>query len=473
MPRLLDPLPTFAALALGLAAACPVVLPPSDRTAYRCSVDDDCSGGLRCADEKCQPATITDAASPVDRGTADHPPLDRDPGDLGAAETSISDTQAIDGSHSDVSLTDGAPSDATGNDVVSLDRRWPDLSAPDTRVPDAWQPDTSAPDTWAPDRWMPDTYQPDAGPAWWDRNYLHRRQLTVLNNSAALLPADYSVALVVDHSALVGSGSSRSDGSDLRIVEITTGNPVEIDRVAETAWNSSTTAVWFRTRGDIPASSSDGRYYAYYGNPSAGAAPADRRNVYLFWDDFDDGSIGDWTVISGSWSAATDQKVSGSHALMTTTGSESWIKPTAPLDFGDVELEAFTRVAGGGPDWAFAARVQPGSARNWYEVNAEPADWALARQVNGSWTRTASATPRPAAGTWYKVALRLTGSQGKALVDGSQRVPASGYSNLGSNFASGTIAFRTWDIGGGAWFDDVKLRRFRDPEPTVAAGPEE
>jgi len=474
------------AVVVPVMIGCPAALPDPGTVEFACDENVDCTAGWHCVDRRCRPddaGLSRDAAQPGDSngGEIDHRDAasahvdagDASQPDIAAGDRALADRAPDDALRRDAGVGDGPSPDVASGDHTAADRPIVDAGAPDASAFDTQVADGNSGDATAADASVPDANRPDTGPVWWDRSYGHRRQISLRNRSASPLPAGYSVALPFDHAALVSSGKARSDGNDVRIVSLTTGIPVEIDRVAETAWNTATTAIWFRTQADVTASAGDDRYYVYYGNPTAPAAPSDRRHVYLFWDDFEDGSIDDWTVMSGSWSIATDQKVSGSYSLKATTGNRSWIRPTAALDYDDVEMEALMRVLGGGEDWSIVARVQPTTARNWYEANPEGYDWALGKAVNGAFSYLANATPAPQAGVWYRVALRLIDARGKIMVDGSQRVPASGYTNLGNDFASGSIACKTFDIGGAAWFDDVKLRRFRDPEPTTAAGPEE
>ena len=68
---------------------------------------------------------------------------------------------------------------------------------------------------------------------------------------------------------------------------------VELDRLLDdqSAWNTATTQIWFRTQAAIGASSTDDNYYLYYGNAGATAPPANWANVFLFYDDFADGVL--------------------------------------------------------------------------------------------------------------------------------------------------------------------------------------
>jgi LPXTG-site transpeptidase (sortase) family protein len=119
---------------------------------------------------------------------------------------------------------------------------------------------------------------------WWDSSYQYARQLTVTTGANAPLNryAGYSVRLQLDTS---DPARFRGDCSDLRLVYWDGSTNIELDR-AVYACGSPSTQVWFRLQADIADSSSDASYVVYYGNPLAGAPPADLNRVYLWWDDF-------------------------------------------------------------------------------------------------------------------------------------------------------------------------------------------
>jgi hypothetical protein len=137
----------------------------------------------------------------------------------------------------------------------------------------------------------------------------YRYRLEITNANITDLPAGYSIRLGLNTASLVAAGKMRADGSDLRVVWVNGANEVEIDRVAETAFNTSATEIWFRTQAAISANSRDYNYYLYYGNSAAAAAPANRTNVYALWDDFDGSTLNTtlWNLASGSVSISNGQ----------------------------------------------------------------------------------------------------------------------------------------------------------------------
>jgi hypothetical protein len=88
---------------------------------------------------------------------------------------------------------------------------------------------------------------------------------------------------------------------------------VELDREVDGIGTSST-QVWFETQAPIPVNGSDSNYYVYYGNPTAGTPPANEKNVYLWYDDFNRPNEADITTEAayhvetsgGTWSIEND-----------------------------------------------------------------------------------------------------------------------------------------------------------------------
>jgi hypothetical protein len=121
---------------------------------------------------------------------------------------------------------------------------------------------------------------------WWNTNYDYRRQITIVNNAASTLNASYSICVTMDTAALFSEGKMRPNGRDLRVVYWSGSTWSELDRDVIDV-NSASTQVWFKTQASIETSSADSNYYVYYGNPSSESPPANKSNVYLWFDDFD------------------------------------------------------------------------------------------------------------------------------------------------------------------------------------------
>ncbi len=109
-----------------------------------------------------------------------------------------------------------------------------------------------------------------AGPGWWNTDYVFRQRIIVDSTVAA--PDDYTVALTIDHAALVSSDLSLANGDDLRVLRWDGSAWTELDRLLDdgSAWNQSDTTVRFRTTDPIAAGQNQ-TYWLYMANPGAGA----------------------------------------------------------------------------------------------------------------------------------------------------------------------------------------------------------
>jgi hypothetical protein len=323
---------------------------------------------------------------------------------------------------------------------------------------------------------------------WLTQSYPYRQPLTVTAGSAAV-PSGYSVPVTLNHASLVSAGKSLASGNDVRVFYWNGTTWVQLDRVLDSgsAWNSATTKIWFKTQAAIAASGTDINYYLYYGNPNAANPPANKANVFLFADDFEGGTLSKWTILSGGWQVATDQKHGGTYSLKYPTESgtsDKWIFTNPALNEANVYLDTWWRFsvldpANSRPDMAQLFRAD-GAGSNDYEANLESQSstregWDIAETIGGTWSALNTDTvSTAAANTWTRIGTAIYGTGMRVFKDGTQINPTSGSFNVGSQLASGTIGFHKWNMSSGAWWvDDVIVRRYVDPEPTAAPGTEQ
>lgn len=119
--------------------------------------------------------------------------------------------------------------------------------------------------------------------------FAFRRELEIVADTA--LPAGYSLAVEIDHAALVQAGKAAADGSDVRVFEVDDdGCPgVELHRVADPriGWNASDTRIWLAAPEPVAAEESHRELFVYYGHDDAEAPPADWDVVFEAGSDFD------------------------------------------------------------------------------------------------------------------------------------------------------------------------------------------
>jgi signal peptidase I len=144
------------------------------------------------------------------------------------------------------------------------------------------------------------------GPSWADQDSPFRQRIDVTAGTVTA-PDGYTTSLVVDHAALVELGMSLASGDDLRVWRHDGATWTELDRVLDedSAWNDTTTTVWFRTRESIEAQATVS-YWLYYGNPSPLAPLEDPAGVWLLDEGFEAGTLGAFTdrTAGTGWYAA-------------------------------------------------------------------------------------------------------------------------------------------------------------------------
>lgn len=123
--------------------------------------------------------------------------------------------------------------------------------------------------------WPPNA-QPLAAPnapgdlLWWDARFAYRQQV-ILDVLAAQAPAGTWARVIFDGEGAQRAGKMRADGADLRVVVWDGFNWWQIPRRAQPRPEKRGWNVVFHLQGVEPAR--QGRYYLYYGNPLAEAAP--------------------------------------------------------------------------------------------------------------------------------------------------------------------------------------------------------
>jgi MSHA biogenesis protein MshQ len=129
---------------------------------------------------------------------------------------------------------------------------------------------------------------PLAAQPWWDGQFGYRQQVLVETGSNT--PHNgyigYTVRLEnLDTASLVAAGRLSANCDDLRVAYWDGSNWTQLDRHLIDC-NTAATDLRFMLQAEIADNSSDGGYYLYYGSASAGSPnPLATDNVYLWYDD--------------------------------------------------------------------------------------------------------------------------------------------------------------------------------------------
>jgi hypothetical protein len=321
--------------------------------------------------------------------------------------------------------------------------------------------------------------------SWWNASYMYRRLITITNNAASSLISGYSVSITLDTASLVSANKMLSNGNDLRIVHWNGSSWVEIDRdIISGTMNTGATQVWFETQATIgPSPSATNDYYLYYGNPSAGSPPANKSNVYLWYDDFNrpnNNTAGPaYTQINGgTWSIQNDMLENVGAAgdpnklVVNSLGSlssdvdmvvEMDVVQFAGGDTGRMGLSSNMDSSGGG----YCALFH--NDQNSLDLLNDLRSWGT--HTVFSWTTN----------TWYYMEFRVINP---SLNNGEVKVWQVGSSEPSSwtvngNFGGGSprgygmvglAGSRQGDI---TYFDDFEIRYIVNPEPSTSLGQEE
>ena len=298
---------------------------------------------------------------------------------------------------------------------------------------------------------------------WWNHDYEYRSRISIVNNVASTLGSGYSVCLNIDTASLISVGKMLPSGNDLRILCLNMSSWIELDRHL-IDMNTSSTQVWFKTQADIPASGSDNNYYMYYGNPSAVNPPANKSNVYLLWDDFNDGDYDGWTPVGSTWNASSgfldNKDLCGTGNYIRKDGynvTESVLIEYKGLIDVDEENLLYLNVPG---------TVNGSSTGNGYCLGINADTVSIERIDNGSRTLINSANEPMDPDVWYNITIIH-------FTDGTMSAEVAGSKVTVTDITYSTpYEFGTW-CQYEASYDDIMVRKYVSPEPSANKGPEQ
>jgi hypothetical protein len=328
---------------------------------------------------------------------------------------------------------------------------------------------------------------PDHSPVWWDVDYEWRHWLTIEESIDGVLDAGYSVVFRLDTRALVDAGDMLENGDDLRVLQFGASGLVELDRHL-IAMNTADTEVWFKTQYEI--SRSDDTYFIYYGNPGATNPPdywadsmgvaVEASRVYLAADDFEDEDLG---ARPDGWEGSPN------YAVARESSSNQVLEVNGPNTRGDYLFSgdyAWTDVAVRVRQRAisYAANVYYGlftraeADRNfdtlWYgalnESTLEAYGLRLSRAnttaLSGA-THFESFSGHSVGTAWRDLEVRLEERQAEFYFEGRS---IGSYTLPLTKMTAGRVGFCAGYSTTRARWDDLTVRRYVNPEPTVSGG---
>ena len=282
---------------------------------------------------------------------------------------------------------------------------------------------------------------------WWNAAWDYRARVTVTNSSATeALRVGYSAHATVDTATLIATNRLLSTCDDLRVVSFDGLSNTELDRVIENC-GTDHTEVWFALPRAVSPSGQDNGFYLYYGNSSAGTPPANAANVFLFYEDWEQGAA-HWTSAGGLDPANTG---------MLGTTVISTLDAVSPS-----HSQQFPQKRGGGDAFSGYIPISPNTS---YAI--------------GTWGKSATSAYAPVGVDPYDAA-HIIGAENWLWTNewtvGSQWTYRSARFTTGSTWAYIKIKSEWWAEGPGTepvYLDNLVLRYAIASEPTTTVGDEE
>lgn len=309
---------------------------------------------------------------------------------------------------------------------------------------------------------------------WWNYSWQYRMIINITDNSGSNL-TNYQIPIILDPKNF---NYSKADvnGNDTRFTLYNSSSQNESKLLYWIeSWNTSgESKIWVNVT-EIPANGT-ATIYMYYGNLSTSSA-SNGSATFMFFDDFETGNLNKWTkLIDSVWDIAIDQTYSGSYSLRCSPVSsvEKFIVAN-DIDESDVILDSWWRVQSSSVDISQGVRCSETTPIEGYEINWE-GQWTNAKYVPpGTWTSIDSVAGTIPTNTWFKMSLIINGISMKALKNATQICPATGWTDVGLDYTSGSIYMKAYNVPPGEywWIDDVRVRKYADPEPTINMGAEE
>ncbi|MCD6409774.1 MAG: DUF2341 domain-containing protein [Candidatus Verstraetearchaeota archaeon] len=298
----------------------------------------------------------------------------------------------------------------------------------------------------------------------WLEGWKYRRIITITEQSGTTL-TNYQVKITLTP-ANFDYGKAQSDGSDLRF---TSEDGVTLLPYWIESWNyGGTSTIWVKV-SEIPASSK-AHIYMYYGNSTA-SSQSNPHQVFLFYDDFDDRDISDWSSIDATISAVVfdSKKCLKLEAPSTGSNFKHLAIPSATFSADRYIAEAY--LYDDNPAGSLCVHYK--DSDNWWGVELYNGMHIFRPYIGGAdqgWVyQTAGTTPTD---QWYHLRVNVLPDHVNTYIDGTQVASwdiDAAYQFTGYN-KMGLVEHKGY---GPLYCDYLFVRKYASPEPTVSIGGEQ
>jgi len=305
---------------------------------------------------------------------------------------------------------------------------------------------------------------------WWNESWQYRRPITIDNSGNSNDLTNYQI-LVVLNSTNFDFSKANSDGSDIRFID--SDDTTKLNYWIE-EWNSTAqeAKIWVNVTS-IPASSTK-TIYMYYGNPSA-TSESNGSAVFDFFDDASSDKTDEYTRTAPySWSYGEGYLTwnSGYYTgnITTSGGATYWVHSTqVPENFSfyakvkDPHTSDNTQVGiaiHGNTENILARRVYAGTTQviNLFREDSSGSYKICESNIDATNTN------------WHKLEMKKFGNTWKIYYDDSE-ICSGTYTPADSNYQ--VSLYIAWNSNTEVYWDDIRVRKYTDPEPTTSVGSEQ
>jgi len=290
---------------------------------------------------------------------------------------------------------------------------------------------------------------------WYNSNWQYRKPISL--TGAGLAGTHYQIKIVVSFVF----GHMEPDFSDIIFTDDDGTTPLPHWRESYT--ESSTATFWVKVTDNL-SSPNTPDIYVYYGNSGATSA-LDGENTFEFFDDFS-GDLSKWAKHVGTTNIYTES----GHLKLNGTGHQVLGSDATYSGFADGIIE-FKYYLGDGnaiAEIGFRGNYTANTGyKGRYDARTNEGDSFL-KPPYGSWNfwtgshNTGYATPN---GQWRTGRIMISGSTVFKIWDNGALFTSTGDSSYSS---AGEISLQQHN-GAYALYDDVRVRKYSSPEPSVGS----
>ena len=289
---------------------------------------------------------------------------------------------------------------------------------------------------------------------WWNASWSYRRRIDISSHGNEL--ANYAVRVSINTSQLYAENKIQENCSDIRFTfyNSTSGYEVKIPYWVETCNITGYSTFWIKVVS-IPKDE-NATIYVYYGNPNA-ISESNGSEVFLFFENFDDGDMSDWLTFCNLFDVGHDKGCS------QELDASNYISPPYSLS-----LYAYSS-CGSAPFNGVESEVS--KVLNLPFNNYTVEFYIRSDVLDFDYFTTAYAKGRVYVNN-TRLCENICSCQGYECTCTTQWIRDS-FNQSGAINEFNLTGFSGDCVEARTWFDDVRIRERAEPEPTVVIGSEE